>query len=330
MTELAERPESALQTSQGLMPALSFNQMAVRYNAMQQMAKEIMRRDADYGVIPGTGDKPTLLKPGAEKLCALFGLRPMFVVVREVEDWEKGVFYYWYKCQLYSGDRLVGEGEGSANSKEKKYRWRTVYDNKATPEEKRVGRLEERKGRNNSTYKVYVVENTEPFDLINTLQKMAQKRALVAATLIVTSASDFFTQDVEDMVDVEVREVPAAEPAAEPEPRQPPRNDAGELLVTPSQVTALSIALKQAGFGTDAKGKADGRVFLGWLADVDELATVKDLTKEQAQRALDRLGTGENGSYRTDKAKVDQAFQDYAEHQAGQQFEREQTGAEAA
>lgn len=329
MTELAERPESALQTSQGLMPALSFNQMAVRYNAMQQMAKEIMRKDADYGVIPGTGDKPTLLKPGAEKLCALFGLRPVFVVVREVEDWDKGIFYYWYKCQLLSGDRIVGEGEGSANSKEKKYRWRTVYDNKATPEEKRLGRLEVRQGRNNSSYKVYVIENTEPFDLVNTLQKMAQKRALVAATLIVTSASDFFTQDVEEMVDVEFRDAPA-EPERQPEPPQEARNADGEVLIKPAQVTALSIAIKEAGFGTDEKAKAGGRAFVGWLVGRNELASVKDLTKEQAQRALDRLGSGENGSYRTDKAKVDKAFQDYAEHEAGQQFEREQPEKEAA
>jgi hypothetical protein len=34
--------------------------------------------------------------------------------------------------------------------------------------------------------------------VVNTIQKMAQKRALVAATLIATSASEFFTQDVED------------------------------------------------------------------------------------------------------------------------------------
>ena len=34
--------------------------------------------------------------------------------------------------------------------------------------------------------------------MVNTIQKMAQKRALVAATLIATSASEFFTQDVED------------------------------------------------------------------------------------------------------------------------------------
>jgi hypothetical protein len=48
-------------------------------------------------------------------------------------------------------------------------------------------------------YTVYVVPNSEPYDLVNTLQKMAQKRALVAAVLITTNASEFYTQDIEDM-----------------------------------------------------------------------------------------------------------------------------------
>ena len=44
----------------------------------------------------------------------------------------------------------------------------------------------------------YRVPNPDVADVVNTIQKMAQKRALVAATLIATSASEFFTQDVED------------------------------------------------------------------------------------------------------------------------------------
>ena len=46
---------------------------------------------------------------------------------------------------------------------------------------------------------LYRVPNPDVADLINTIQKMAQKRALVAATLIATNASEFFTQDVEDI-----------------------------------------------------------------------------------------------------------------------------------
>jgi hypothetical protein len=45
---------------------------------------------------------------------------------------------------------------------------------------------------------LYRIPNPDVADLVNTIQKMAQKRALVAATLIATSASEFFTQDVED------------------------------------------------------------------------------------------------------------------------------------
>jgi hypothetical protein len=46
---------------------------------------------------------------------------------------------------------------------------------------------------------LYRIPNPDIADLINTIQKMAQKRALVAATLIATAASEFFTQDVEDV-----------------------------------------------------------------------------------------------------------------------------------
>jgi hypothetical protein len=45
---------------------------------------------------------------------------------------------------------------------------------------------------------LYRIPNPDGADVVNTIQKMAQKRALVAATLIATSASEFFTQDVED------------------------------------------------------------------------------------------------------------------------------------
>ena len=42
------------------------------------------------------------------------------------------------------------------------------------------------------------VKNPDVSDLVNTIDKMAQKRAFVAAILIATNASDYFTQDMED------------------------------------------------------------------------------------------------------------------------------------
>lgn len=43
------------------------------------------------------------------------------------------------------------------------------------------------------------VANPDVIGLKNTIQKMAQKRAFVGAILIATGASQFYTQDVEDM-----------------------------------------------------------------------------------------------------------------------------------
>src|ERR1019366_4062338 len=44
------------------------------------------------------------------------------------------------------------------------------------------------------------VPNPDIADLVNTLEKMADKRALVAATLLATGCSDIFTPDLEDGV----------------------------------------------------------------------------------------------------------------------------------
>jgi hypothetical protein len=67
----------AVRERQEFMPVLTIGDAVERYNAIVDFTKKVMQRDKDYGVIPGT-NKPTLLKPGAEKLCTLFGLRPDF------------------------------------------------------------------------------------------------------------------------------------------------------------------------------------------------------------------------------------------------------------
>jgi len=180
-----------------------------QYNMMVQYVKTVMKEGIDFGKIPGTG-KPTLLKPGAEKLQRLFKLRATFETTDIKEDWDKPFFYYRYKCQVWSGEQVISECEGSTNSYEKKYRYRYVFANKATPEEKESGLLIERMGRNGKPYTSYRIENKEIFDQVNTLQKMAQKRAYVGAILLAANASEFFTQDMEDLsiVDADFSEAP--------------------------------------------------------------------------------------------------------------------------
>ncbi|MGF7431067.1 hypothetical protein PQV03_09920 [Thermoanaerobacterium thermosaccharolyticum] len=133
---------------------------------LDQIRHKIMRPGIDYDIISGT-PKPTLLKPGAERLLQFFGLGHKIQLVDKKEDWDNGFFYYQYKVTIIKQypdyEIVVAECEGSANSKEKRYR------------------------------------NQDVFSIVNTLQKMAIKRALVGATLQATGTSGIFTQDLEDM-----------------------------------------------------------------------------------------------------------------------------------
>ena len=57
-------------------------EILARAEAVRQGMAHCMKKDRDYGVIPGCGNKPSLLKPGAEKLAAAF----MLAIDPVVED----------------------------------------------------------------------------------------------------------------------------------------------------------------------------------------------------------------------------------------------------
>jgi hypothetical protein len=128
----------------------------------QQVIQKTLHQGHDFGIIPGT-DKPTLLKPGAEKILMMMGLRSEFEIVDSTRDFEKGFFQYQVRCRLLKGDMVITEGLGACNTRERKYL------------------------------------KMDPYTMDNTVLKMAKKRALVDAALLVASLSDVFTQDLEDM-----------------------------------------------------------------------------------------------------------------------------------
>lgn len=232
----------ALQNT-AIMPVMSTVEAAQRRQAIVEFTKAIMVKGTDYGIIPGTGNKPTLLKPGAEKLTTLFGLSPRFELVNVTEDWtgdnhaNEPFFNYQYRCSLYRGDLLVGQGEGSCNSWEKKYRYRGIVEWEATEDDKeRAIDVVQIKKRNGGTFNKYIVPNPNPADVVNTLQKMAQKRALVAATLIAVNASEFFTQDVEDMDFGVIEGVIVEETTTtSPPPQKQPNGDSRGTTSPPEQ-----------------------------------------------------------------------------------------------
>lgn len=200
-------------------------QVVERKKLVDELIRDNMVQGVDYGKVPGT-NKDTLFKGGAEQLASWFGYAIRFPDDRKrmKEDWAGGVFAYSYVCEIV--DRrtgtVVAECEGSANSKETKYRWRYLFESEVKEAGLDPKTLEKQRRKSKKTgkpYTVYKVENTEPFDLLNTLQKMAQKRGMVGATLIATAQSGRFTQDVEDLP-AHARGVTESED--KPEPAPPP------------------------------------------------------------------------------------------------------------
>lgn len=215
-TELApaERRVDHYETAQILVPTEGAVEQLQSIKRLQTAIKVNLAEGFDYGTIPGT-QKPTLLKAGAEKIVTLFQARPRFVVVEKIEEWgEKPLFYYHYRCEIvHVGTGVViGEGEGSCNSKEDKYGYRWVGE-RELPEgvSKEDLPMKWRKGYGGKSYPVYRTENTEVFSLVNTIQKMAMKRALVAAALVLGRLSDLFTQDLEDLSPYEAEAPPPDE-----------------------------------------------------------------------------------------------------------------------
>ncbi len=175
--------------------------------------------EGDYGVIPGT-KKRCLLKPGAEKIQRLFQLGCRFTLVDKEIDRHANFAMFTYKAEIYSlrnPDIVIADCDGTVNSQEVKYKernvWREVVDKKGV----KTGRKEQLK------------EETPIYDVLNTLMKMAQKRAMLGATLLATGASEYFTQDMLDEDDLKIqtpvkKEVLKEEsaPLIEPQSSEPP------------------------------------------------------------------------------------------------------------
>lgn len=169
---LAEATPAPLETETMMPPTDVFPDFAVsldeanrRVGQFKEFVRDHMVEGEDYGVIPGASNKPTLFKPGAEKLNAIFGLAPMVEIINRNEDWDAGFVAYDIKVTLLNKrtGAVEAEGIGSCNSRERRYK------------------------------------NQDAANVANTLLKMAKKRALIDATLSATRASGMFTQDLEDI-----------------------------------------------------------------------------------------------------------------------------------
>jgi hypothetical protein len=198
-----------------------------RIQELQAFVKEVMVEGVDFGVIPGT-EKPTLLQPGAQKLCEIYGFAFSFEDSKTLEDWSAPLFHYEMRCVLTSrrDGRFIGDGIGSCNSKEKRYAGRWAFDNEIPPgvDKSTLKRREGKSKKNGRPYTQFFVANDDIYSIVNTMKKMACKRSLVHAVIGATRSAGIFTQDVEDLPR-EAFGKPDASRSWEDEPEETPKQE---------------------------------------------------------------------------------------------------------
>ena len=199
-------------------PALSTQEVMAQVHHIQAVMKEAMREGEHWGKIPGCGDKPALMKSGAEKLALTFRLDPRYTI--EERHLDGGHIDVMVTCDIHhiNTGRHLGSGIGSCSTLESKYRYRTGERKCPQCGQGAIikGKAEygggwlcfKKKGGCGAKFRdgdpaiegqdAGKVENLDIADTWNTVRKMAKKRAFVDATLTVTGASDIFTQDVEE------------------------------------------------------------------------------------------------------------------------------------
>jgi hypothetical protein len=210
---------------------ISVDEVVAQREKVVQVMERVMKKDVHYGVIPGV-KKPSLFKPGAETILVALRLAPHYDSEKLWHD--DGHLTVVTKCVLkhIPTGLIIATGEGLCTTRESRYAYRksgrtcpacdaedTILRSKYPPREndypganpsdppgwycfaKRGGC-----GANFAHDDESIVEqntdqripNPDLADTYNTVLKMSDKRALVAAVLNGTAASDVFTQDVED------------------------------------------------------------------------------------------------------------------------------------
>lgn len=283
---------------------LATSDLKAQVNLIQDVMKAVMKDGEHYGKIPGCGEKPSLLQPGAQKLIMTFRLVPdAEVAVTELHHPTViGHREYRTKIKMYTQSGVfLGSGVGSCNTMEKKYRYRTgpaELTDTPVPQEYWTLKKEDAakaqtliggpgyttKKNNEGKWVIAIqgepVEHDNPADYYNTCEKMSYKRALVSATLTVTAASDIFTQDVEEMVEAGLIKPKSEDknPVSTPKQRQdaPPK---GTDFVSEKQAGRFFAIAKSTGASNDA--------LKAWLQKKYGIDSTKKLTTDIYEQACE-------------------------------------------
>jgi len=193
---------------------------------IQKVLDQVMKMGCHYDKIDGCGDKPVLLKAGAEKILSTFRIGVEAVIEDLSDDYDRRFRVICRGFYIPTGN-TVGYGVGEGSTSEKKYAWRAAVceeEYEETDETKRQKYWKKGYRDNPATSILQVRQN--PSDIANTVLKMAKKRAMVDLCLTATACSDIFDQDLdEDAVQEHIKENGNAQTFKKPQ-AQPPRQQA--------------------------------------------------------------------------------------------------------
>ncbi len=214
-TALVRQPEASD------LPTLSVVQVKGRLDNITALMRSAMDTGIDFGAIPGTGGKPTLLKPGAEKLCVMFQLAPAYRTDKTYHA--DGHLTVECVCTIHHAptNGRLGEASAMCTTREAKYAYRggarkcpecgkaTIKKSKFPPRDRpndppgfycfsKVGGCGMNFAHDDTSITSQSEErvpNPDIADSYNTVLRIAEKRALVAAVRLVTGASAIFDEE---------------------------------------------------------------------------------------------------------------------------------------
>lgn len=276
----------------------------------------------DWGTIPGTGDKPTLLLPGMEKLMRALNAVPKYIETCIIRDYDRPLFHYEYECHLVdAGTGAIipgGVGLGLCTSMESGFRWREQKRKCPVCGKEAIitGKKEygggficwKKEGKSDgcgakfgeddkriTDQPIGRIENPDIFDQVNSILKRAKKRALGDAIKGAANVSQYFTVDLEDnvsyrfdadVVEGEIVETVVQPTLQQPAPEKPVSNGNGSISI---DWTMIYSELKPlfGGSATEAAKAVNALKETGYIAFDASSEAIIQLVKESLQKPVE-------------------------------------------
>jgi hypothetical protein len=162
---------------------------------LQSMVRGVLKKGIDFGRIPGT-PADSLWEPGAMQIISAFNCYPgQRRILQLKDDLDKLVVIVEVPVISRTTQEVMATGVGAASTLETKYKYRWFNEADAKQigyDDTALAALKQRQGRNDATE--YRVPNPEHGELLNTILKMASKRAEVDAAESLPGVSSVLRQ----------------------------------------------------------------------------------------------------------------------------------------